>query len=198
MAIVYSPPSRPCPGGIYTLSYSLDLQWAFIPYSLKPFPLVACLEGPKCPLLLLFCLTVDGAPLWSDVLSRWYPLEQVLSTVIHFGYRLIRRTVLETKESIMEKDVGSKTEPTTTTDYAAPAYGDVDVARPSFTRRIIDGFKRDPNARVTKSTQTGADGRVFDAEQAAANTANSPLQRRLKGRHLQMIAIGGSIGMLWD
>lgn len=31
-------------------------------------------------------------------------------------------------------------------------------------------------------------------EIAALKTANSPLQRNLKGRHLQMIAIGGSIG----
>lgn len=37
-------------------------------------------------------------------------------------------------------------------------------------------------------------GRVFNAQQAAYNTANTSLSRKLKGRHLQMLAIGGSIG----
>lgn len=66
--------------------------------------------------------------------------------------------------------------------------------REKWPRRFVDSFKRDPNAYVTPAGAVGADGRVFDLESAARNTANSPLERKLKGRHMQMIAIGGSIG----
>ncbi|KAE8446999.1 hypothetical protein EG329_011481 [Mollisiaceae sp. DMI_Dod_QoI] len=61
-------------------------------------------------------------------------------------------------------------------------------------RRFVDSFKRDPNATVTKPAETGHTGGGFDHQAAAQATANSGLARKLKGRHMQMIAIGGSIG----
>ena len=64
----------------------------------------------------------------------------------------------------------------------------------SISQRLVDSFKRDPNAHATPKGVMGGDGKVFDVEGAAQATATSPLQRHLKGRHLQMIAIGGSIG----
>jgi len=64
-------------------------------------------------------------------------------------------------------------------------------------RRLIDSFKRDPNAHVTKAAQ-GVDAQAgkggFDHKTAAERTANSGLAHKLKSRHMQMIAIGGSIG----
>ena len=65
----------------------------------------------------------------------------------------------------------------------------------NFWVRTINGFRRDPSLMVTsRGSVSGADGRTFDAEAAAIRTADSPLMRKLKGRHLQMIAFGGSIG----
>lgn len=71
-----------------------------------------------------------------------------------------------------------------------------DVKKP-LSARLIDSFRRDPQASVTRGSIGGIPQiprRSFDVEAAAANTAASPLLRRLKSRHLQMIAIGGSIG----
>ena len=80
--------------------------------------------------------------------------------------------------------------------HSQPIYDNTVKPRASIPRRVISSFRRDPNSRVTPRGVIGANGVVFDfdVEAAANNTANSPLARKLKGRHLQMIAIGGSIG----
>jgi amino acid transporter len=72
-----------------------------------------------------------------------------------------------------------------------------DEPQGSVFHRVIDSFKRDPMAHTTPRGSIGANGKVFDVEGAATATAASPLARKLKGRHLQMIAIGGSIGQFW-
>jgi amino acid transporter len=77
-------------------------------------------------------------------------------------------------------------------DYSSN-FGD-DYNRTGLMNRVVDSFRRDPNVHATPKGAVGADGKVFDVENAAAATAESPLARKLKGRHLQMIAIGGSIG----
>jgi len=75
-----------------------------------------------------------------------------------------------------------------------PEYRETTHLRQTFAWRLIDSFKRDPNLNITPHGTVGANGRVFKPESAALATANSPLARKLKSRHLQMIAIGGSIG----
>lgn len=65
---------------------------------------------------------------------------------------------------------------------------------PIFTR-LADSFRQDTNTNNTHTFK--AEGGGFDHEGAAQRTANSGLARKLKGRHLQMIAIGGSIGKFY-
>ncbi|EKD14061.1 uncharacterized protein L3040_007937 [Drepanopeziza brunnea f. sp. 'multigermtubi'] len=59
--------------------------------------------------------------------------------------------------------------------------------------KAFDSFRAAPNSH-TFTPAIGANRRSYNQQAAAFNTANSLLVRRLKGRHLQMIAMGGSIG----
>ncbi|KAK2611249.1 hypothetical protein N8I77_004609 [Diaporthe amygdali] len=93
-------------------------------------------------------------------------------------------------------------------------------AGPGAWRRWVDSFRRDPHSRMTPKNAFTANpgwpgvgppagpddddddddnvqnpGRsYYDVRAANYRTAHSLLARELKGRHLQMIAIGGSIG----
>ncbi|KAI0017405.1 amino acid permease-domain-containing protein [Xylariomycetidae sp. FL0641] len=84
--------------------------------------------------------------------------------------------------------------------------------------RLLEGFRRDPAQRLAWEDEDNDDdktdrdrlyggggggggggmgglgGGYYDIRQATLQTAQSHLARKLKGRHLQMIAIGGSIG----
>jgi len=75
-----------------------------------------------------------------------------------------------------------------------PSYEEATIIQTRWPKSMVDSFKRDPTLNVTPRGVLGANGRVFDPEIAATITATSPLARKLKSRHLQMIAIGGSIG----
>ncbi|CCU82065.1 general amino-acid permease/GAP1 [Blumeria hordei DH14] len=76
---------------------------------------------------------------------------------------------------------------------SSPIAGD-DTAKTNrqWIRAFVDSFRRAPYAAV--ETPTDADDGGFNHAAAARRTANSGLAHRLKSRHMQMIAIGGSIG----
>lgn len=61
-------------------------------------------------------------------------------------------------------------------------------SRNLFTR-FVDSFRR------YDERELNIDPNLSEVEKMAIITANSPLSRSLKGRHLQMIAIGGAVGM---
>ncbi|KAF5021838.1 hypothetical protein F66182_6131 [Fusarium sp. NRRL 66182] len=82
-----------------------------------------------------------------------------------------------------------------------PDYGD--VSSPHYLGRFVDSFRRDQRSSLFATDPLGQDGgadrvhdgaHYYDLQSAMLETANSGLSRELKGRHLQMIAIGGSIG----
>lgn len=84
--------------------------------------------------------------------------------------------------------------------WRGPDFEDTAIYQRKKWQQFFDTFKRDPNTVLTPHGVVGGNGRVFDAASAAYATAHAPLARRLKGRHLQMIAFGGSIGTCacWD
>lgn len=83
-----------------------------------------------------------------------------------------------------------------------PQYDDGSI--PRRWERFIDSFKRDTRSSLflldhignmrSDSGRLHNGGHYYDLHLANLETANSGLARKLKGRHLQMIAIGGSIG----
>lgn len=75
-----------------------------------------------------------------------------------------------------------------------PEYGDEEVFPATFFQRQLDSFKRHPSTVVAVKGPIDGEGHTYDVNAAVAGTANTALARVLKGRHLQMIAIGGSIG----
>lgn len=99
----------------------------------------------------------------------------------------------------MEKEPPTKTE--TRMEYSPPSLdvGETETAtkekKVGWAQDFIDSFKRNPNSRVTPPSQAvRPDGLPVEPDiEAAAYTP--PLATKLKARHLQMIAIGGSIGM---
>jgi amino acid transporter len=96
-----------------------------------------------------------------------------------------KASVSESKKSTLPSHISNESH---------PAHEQIASTWRNFGRRVFGSFKRDSNLAATPRGVVGGNGRVFNPENAAVATAASPLARKLKGRHLQMITIGGSIG----
>jgi len=63
-----------------------------------------------------------------------------------------------------------------------------------FQNKAFDTFREDKQHSSQQTVFISSQGRGYNSQGAASNTAHTGLSRQLKSRHLQMIAIGGSIG----
>jgi yeast amino acid transporter len=84
----------------------------------------------------------------------------------------------------MEEKVGAP-------EYSPPSpeYGDVEEGRGTAFSQFVDSFRRNPLVGVSL---VDAEGKPLNG---AGGDPGAPLATKLKARHLQMIAIGGSIGL---
>ncbi|KAL2414846.1 General amino-acid permease GAP2 [Exophiala dermatitidis] len=92
---------------------------------------------------------------------------------------------------MLEKDVEAGSESPSPSPPLDVSQGKVELSPSNDTAfgRFVDSFRRNSHARVTKEA-VNADGKRLE-DQSPAQPA---LAMKLKSRHLQMIAIGGSIG----
>jgi yeast amino acid transporter len=89
----------------------------------------------------------------------------------------------------MEKDIEKSVAAPTYDSSLSQLGSSVETKEGTKFTRFVDSFRRNPNARMVTEL-TDAEGKPLP-DQPPAEPA---LAMSLKGRHLQMIAIGGSIG----